>query len=239
MIKQLPQGALGFDTNQTLTLETAKEFKAIGYSFAIRYIPFLQSAVGDITTQEINDIVNAGLGLLLVQHCRPPGWIPSGTLGTQDANRAIAHLNAVGMPKGVNVYLDLEGVRTGTPTGDTLAFCNNWYDIIESAGYVPGIYVGANCGLSGDALYHGLKFQHYWKSGSNVPDIPTRGYEMVQTAGKSVCGISIDEDTVMVDKLYNSPRALFADLVQPSVPAKTLLKTLTISFYSDGSYEIK
>jgi len=239
MIKQLPQGALGFDTNQTLTLDIAKKLRATGYSFAIRYIPILQRATGDITTQEINDIVTAGLGLLLVQHCRYPGWVPSGDLGTKDATRAVAHLNTVGMPKGVNVYLDLEGVKPGVSTGDILAFCNNWYDIINNAGYTPGIYVGFDCGLTGDTLYHGLKFQHYWKSGANVPDIPIRGYEMVQTIptnGKSVYGINIDEDTVLVDKLNNSPQALFADAIPTP---KTLLRTLSISFYSDGSYEIK
>lgn len=239
MIKQIPKGSLGFDTNQRLTLTTATALKNAGYTFAIRYVPFLQNPAGDITTQEINDIVNAGLGLLLVQHCRLPGWIPSGALGTQDANRAVAHLNTVGMPKGASVYLDLEGVKTGTATGDVLAFCNNWYNIISKAGYVPGIYVGANCGLSGDALYHGLKFQHYWKSLSVVPNIPTRGYEMVQTSGKTVCGVSIDEDTVTVDNLGNAPLALYKETVPPPKPQRALLKTLTISFYSDGSYEIK
>lgn len=247
MIAPLKKRALGFDTSTPLTLDKAVELKTAGYTFAVRYVPFLQNPAGDITTQEINDIVNAGLGLLLVQHCRLPGWIPTGALGTQDANRAVAYLNAVGMPKGVSIYLDLEGVKVGTATGDILAFCNNWYDIIENAGYVPGIYVGANCGLSGDALYHGLKFQHYWKSLSTVPNIPTRGYEMVQTSGKAVCGISIDEDTVTGDNLGNAPLALYKDVVIPankpqsntSTPGKTLLKTLTISFYSDGSYEIK
>jgi hypothetical protein len=31
-------------------------------------------------------------------------------------------------------------------------YCNNWYDEDDAAGYSPGLYVGANPGLTSDQL---------------------------------------------------------------------------------------
>jgi hypothetical protein len=65
----------------------------------------------------------------------------------------------------------------------------------SSAGYVLGLYVGANALLSGQQL-HDLPFEHYWQSCSEVPSIPARGHQMVQTlVGEPVNGIGIDQDT--------------------------------------------
>src|SRR6516165_3141441 len=43
---------------------------------------------------------------------------------------------------------------------------------LRVAGFVPG--VGAKAILAGDELFWRLTTKHYWKSGSRVPDIPSR-----------------------------------------------------------------
>ena len=85
---------------------------------------------------------------------------------------------------------NLEGVSGSVGADTVLKYCNAWFRAVSDAGYVPGIYVGANAGLTGDELYWQLRTKHYWKSGSGVPDIPQRGYCMVQRikAGDQIGG---------------------------------------------------
>jgi hypothetical protein len=66
-----------------------------------------------------------------------------------------------------------------------------------AGGFVPGVYVGANAILNGAQLFNALKFQHFWKSGSIVPQIPVRGYQMIQTIpghATTVDGIALHLD---------------------------------------------
>ena len=96
----------------------------------------------------------------------------------------------------MNVWLDLEGVRHSAAAQDVIEYCNAWFEQVETAGYTTGIYVGASAILSGDQLFFNLRTKHYWKSGSAVPDIPHRGYQMIQriVPGDSVAGVLIDRN---------------------------------------------
>ncbi len=196
-----PNGSQGFDTDTVVTAAVALEFYNSGYIFCIRYLSLGSGqASGDLSTTEANHILSAGLGLMAVQHVRSSGWSPTGALGTTDGTNAGSNASAVGFPSGVNIWCDLEGVLAGTTAANVIAYCNNWYTAVHAAGYVPGIYVGANAILTGAQLYSDLDFQHYWKSLSSVPAIPTRGYQMTQTAvSGTVHGISIDADTTEAD----------------------------------------
>jgi hypothetical protein len=89
--------------------------------------------------------------------------------------------------------------------GSVNAYCNNWFDEVAAKSYVPGIYVGADAILTGTQLSN-LKFRHYWKSGSTVPSIPGRGYQLIQTIpnpplGLLRHGIHIDFDATQTDSL--------------------------------------
>ncbi len=112
-----------------------------------------------------------------------PCWI-SDSLGTTYGSTAAVHSKEIGFPGGVNVWLDLEGVSQQSSAQDVIAYCNAWSDAVTSQGYVPGLYVGANSGFTGDQLAS-LKCTHYWNSLSNVPDVTGRGYQLIQTAGSS------------------------------------------------------
>ncbi|WKV08213.1 DUF1906 domain-containing protein [Thermoanaerobacterium sp. CMT5567-10] len=218
MIKKASKNMKGFDTCTPLSLEKAKEFKNAGYDFCIRYVSLSNNRTGDITTKEANNIINAGLALGIVQHVRYPGWKPSASLGQSDAQMALNHLAQVGIPKGITVYVDLEGVASGTSASDIIAYANTWHDVIEQAGYIPGIYVGANSYLTGSQLYNSLKFQHYWKSLSIVPNVVVRGYEMVQLRQINQLGVLIDEDVVYGDNLGNTPIFIFPNMQEEVIP---------------------
>ena len=181
-VENAPSGAQGFDLNRPLSLQEARQFAAKGYRFCVRYLTRSddQEQRGDLTNQEANDILEAGLALMAVQHVAKAPWVPSAELGTQYGNNAVANARQVGLPSGVNVWLDLEGVASATIADVVVDYCNAWFAIVGGAGYATGIYVGANAILSGDDLYWRLRTKHYWKSGSTVPDIPIRGYQMIQ-----------------------------------------------------------
>lgn len=200
VVQKAPNNSLGFDCNTPLSATVAQEFASQGYQFCIRYLSRSTSqGSNDLSTAEATAILDAGLALMAVQHVASEGWTPSAELGTTYGTNAANNAESIGFPPGVNIWLDLEGIASGTSSSEVTAYCTNWYNAVATAGYVPGLYVGANCILNGTQLYN-LPFQHYWQSLSKVPDIPNRGYQMVQSGVPDpVNGIAIDQDTTETD----------------------------------------
>jgi hypothetical protein len=198
-------GLLGFDTDGIVTLAEARGFFGGGFRYCIRYVSRVaKSGPHDLSTAEALGLLNAGLALMPVQHVRAQGWVPSSELGASDGVHAAYHAFVIGFPPGVNVWCDLEGVGEGTPEQQVIDYCNSWYDAVVPAGYVPGLYVGADAILDGHALRFRLKFAHYWRSLSNVPDIEGRGYQMVQHEEQIANDISIERDVTRIDLLGDS-----------------------------------
>ncbi|CAL2084912.1 DUF1906 domain-containing protein [Tenacibaculum sp. 190524A02b] len=200
-VTKAPAGLRGFDSDTIISKDTAVKFKEDGYSFCFRYLSRGKGQHdGDLSFQEANDILNSGLALSAVQHVSNPGWVPTGSLGTTYGENAAYNATSIGLPKGMNIWCDLEGIATGTTSDDVIAYCNAWYDAVYKAKYIPGIYVGANAVLDSQQLYWDLKFQHFWKSMSNVPNVANRGYQMIQSYQPNLInGIGIDEDTTQDD----------------------------------------
>ncbi len=193
-------GPLGFDTGEVVTASTAAAFFSQGYRFCVRYVSRVaQQGPDDLTAAEALAILGAGLALLPVQHVRAEGWAPTPDLGASDGVHAAYHAFTIGFPTGVNVWCDLEGVASGTAPQQVIDYCNSWYSAVAAAGYLPGLYVGANAILSGQALFQSLKFSHYWKSLSTVPDVAVRGYQMIQSNEQTLNGINIDQDRTQND----------------------------------------
>jgi hypothetical protein len=191
----------GFDTDTTISSALAQQCYALGYKFCLRYLSLGQEASGDLSEQEAADILNSGLALMPVQHVRESGWLPGRILGQQDGQSAAANAQGVGFPAGVNVWCDLEGVDATAQPEDVIEYCEAWYETVAAAEYVPGIYVGAGALLTGEQLYD-LSFQHYWRSQSEVPDIPNREYQLFQLYPSIfIDSVSIDLDVTQDDKL--------------------------------------
>lgn len=198
-VQNAAPGLKGFDTDTVISESTAQEFKNGGYAFCARYLSLdTPGSPNDLTNSEATGILNAGLALIAVQHVPGPGWSPTASLGTTYGSNAATNAKSIGLPKGMNIWCDLEGIASSTPAQNVIDYCNAWHTAVNEAEYVPGLYVGANCILNGMQLYN-LAFQHYWQSQSDVPVIPIRGYQLVQYATTEAYCVSIDTDTTQDD----------------------------------------
>jgi hypothetical protein len=204
-IQAAPDGSLGFDSDTVVSLAVAQLFATQGYTFCLRYLSRSHGQQGgDLSANEANNILAAGLALMPVQHVAKAGWSPTEALGQTMGANAASNAASIGFPAGVNVWCDLESVAEGSDPAEVIAYCNAWFGAVSAAGYVPGLYVGPAAGLDGQQLYD-LTVEHYWKSASNVPALPERGYQMVQKLSPNVNGIGIDVDTTMVDQKGGAP----------------------------------
>jgi hypothetical protein len=199
MVQSAPSGRVGFDADTKLDLTTAKLFRQSGYDFCLRYISLDQEDNYDLDHEEAQAILDAGLALMPVQHVRYAGWMPNAALGKQTGQTAADNAIQVGFPSKINVWLDLEGINPAAATADVVAYCNSWHDAVVQAGYLPGLYVGANSILDSQQLYSDLQFQHYWHSLSIVPNVAVRGYQLIQSDGGTVHGIAIDKNLTQAD----------------------------------------
>jgi hypothetical protein len=211
---------LGFDSNTVITASTAAELFARNFRFCLRYVSrTAEPDTEDLSTAEALDILDAGLALMPIQHVHPGLWVPTPEMGSSCGSCAAAHVSAVGFPPGVNVWCDLEEITPGTPPRQVIDYLNAWYDAVAAAGYVPGLYVGANYILNSQALRFDLKFAHYWKSLSTVPPIPGRGYQMLQASGDIFQGVGYDIDRTQADELGGAVLFLSAAAAEMSVAA--------------------
>ena len=200
-------GLLGFDTPNPLNPALAQRYFNQGYRFCLRYVSHAEApstTYTDLTASEAQGIIDAGLALMIVQHPPLEGWVANAQVGEQFGRCAAAHSKDAGLPAGVNVWMDLEGIKTGTSASDVIAFCNAWIANVEAAGYVSGVYIGANPILTADQLYWDVKTKHYWRGGSSVQagvsaDIPPRGYQLVQRVYDAGKPNEFDSDYTQTD----------------------------------------
>lgn len=211
-----PSALKGFDCNSIVSTEAGRRLHALGHRFAVRYVRRNQVRSNDISTAEINQLFSAGLALMIVQHVESDrSWTPDATKGAQYGDNAASSCLALGIPRGVTVWLDLEGVAVGVPDEQVIRYCNIWYDRVAAVGYQPGIYVGWHAGLTADQLYRRLKFSRYWAAYNlNVDQYPAvRGICMKQrepTVEESrAVTFPIDGNTIKADKKGDLP-TLFA-----------------------------
>jgi hypothetical protein len=204
-IQNAPAGVRGFDANTPISSQAGADFYAAGFRFCLRYVGRTHMASYDLTTAEAEDILGAGLALMPVQHVLDPGWAPTQSLGAEYGANAAQFAQQIGFPPGVNVWCDLESVADDAAASDVTAYCNAWYDGVAAAGYVPGLYVGYQPGLTGQQLYDTLEFQHYWAA-YNVDGVSRpspRGWQLIQSEGSgTIAGISTeayDADTTQTD----------------------------------------
>lgn len=209
--------ASGFDTNTPLTSANIGLISTSNYVFCLRYVSLKTTSTNpsNITSAEVAFLLqnSVPIALMLVQHVRKSAWSPNAALGTSDGSAAVTNAGKANVAKGVTIFCDLEDVVTGSAVSDITAHCNNWAAAVSAAGYVPGLYIGANCGLTGPQL-SALNFTIYWESCSNVPT-PSQGFCMSQdpcgvTLGTAPNTLTVDEDTISA-----SPGSLTWLMTQP------------------------
>ena len=142
-------------------------------------------------------------------------WKPSAVKGGRNGEVAASEAEKLGLPWGVTLWCDLEGVDVGTPAQTTADYCNRWHAAVSAAGYVPGLYVGYHAGLTPLQLYRSLRFTHYWGAYNlNADQYPAvRGLQMNQSRRKpgdspSELGLDFQVDRVSADALGGRPPPL-------------------------------
>jgi hypothetical protein len=212
-------GTHGFDCDQPISAALAQAAVVMGYRFAVRYVRRRDYHDYDLTTEETKTIVDNGLGLMVVQHVAPENWTPSAGLGMSYGRIAAEECVKIGIPAGVTVWCDMEGVNTDALEYDAITYANAWYDAVFTAGYTPGVYLGWHPGVGNRAAFRSLKFRNYWRAynGDVIPDV--RGFQMRQFEAKKedlIPGFKVKEFDVNIidaDKLGGTPNLMFPTVI--------------------------
>lgn len=192
------------DTNVRLGPEVLTNVKNAGFAGVVRYLPLPNvSGAKDVSADEVDAIMEAGLGLMLVQHVRFPHWDPRDHAGAIDANVAVSYAVQAGYMPGAHIFLDLEGILAGTGKA-TKRFAEAWAATILAAGYLAGCYVGFDVPLSPQDLYflHGIN--SYW-SDAGPRSVDVRSFAIKQHAGIVIAGVPFDPDSVQPDRRGETP----------------------------------
>jgi hypothetical protein len=211
-----PDGIRGIDTTERLTSRIAVALRTHGYRFCVRYVRRDKPHASALNSAEAKAVLDSGLGLMLVQYVESESaWIPRAGKGTSNGNVAAAEAAKLGVPWGVTIWCDLEGVTAGTPRQQVIDYCNHWHAAVSGAGYVPGLYVGYHPGLSPTQLYLRLRFTHYWGAYNlNSDQYPAvRGLQMKQSKRRpedTISGVQLDfqVDRTSADRLSSRPTLL-------------------------------
>lgn len=199
----VPQEAC-VDTDTILSGSMCAALRAAGIKGVFRYL-------SDLTVSEITTILVSGLKLYFVNHSRDPGWIPSGAEGKLDGERDVGQLQKLGVPRGVHIAFDLEGVGGGNPAA-VMAHVNAWAAEVQAAGYLAALYVGEQALLTSAQLY-ALLVTLYWVSASLIRDIagiaavPECDWAIIQgrPVDVVVAGVTVDFDTIYEDNKGRVP----------------------------------
>lgn len=194
----IASGTNGFDRDYSPSATQFNQIYSDGYRFYIGYTQHM-------TDTDLSNALTNGFAVMMVEGFYS-GMVSDYT-GAEWAQYAINAAQTIGYLTGCNLWLDLEGISNSA--NEVIPWANDWYDAVQSAGYVPGIYVGEPEPLTSSQLYYDLNFSHYWRSCSgSTPNVDVRGYQMFQTQCNAViAGISVDLDTVQTDNQGGLPIA--------------------------------
>ena len=201
----VPDGLI-FDTEEALSLGQLLALRAAGFLGGIRTVTFTDAPdPSDITAREVSDFMSAGLGLMIYQRVRSPGWLPSALLGSSDAAVALRKLAVANYLETCSLWDDLEGI--GGSDASTVAYANAKTRALLAAKRFPGEYVGFDVPLTGAQLYHELAATCYWRSTSDVPDVDIRSYALRQVAvDVLVAGCKVDISVASADRMGGRAR---------------------------------
>jgi hypothetical protein len=181
-------GARGIDCVTTLTPGTAVAFKTTGIDFSMRYL-------GTVTPGELQGILDAGLAFMPVTYA-----------DRFDGPLSVSFVKALGLPVGVTVWLDVEGIGDKLSPDEVITKINAWAHAIKAASYEPGIYVGDSVPLTSQQLFD-LAVVRYWRSMSMVPE-PRCGFCQTQfhpTQNWRGVGVPVDLNMIGADYFGRLP----------------------------------
>ncbi len=156
--------------------------------------------LGVITSARVQALLAAGLAFVPV------------TLGVRpeqyDGVRTLAEVQALGLPLGAHVFLDVEGLSTLADFAKTDLSIRKWGAPIKTAGYELGGYLGNPQPFTSEELWE-LPFNAYWKGQGSCRDRhgvlaePLKcGWSCTQMyPSRTWAGVLVDVDVVGQDYL--------------------------------------
>lgn len=196
-------GARGFDTSAAVQSQTqAQQIFQANYVFAIRYVtlPGNPTGVEPLTTQEAGWLRTAGIAVGLVQPFRTQSTITAAQ-GTTDGQSAAAQAQELGVPGGVVIWADVEGIDPSECP--IVQYLQSWAAAVSAGGYAPGVY---NAALQSSEFAQLTTINHYWQSGAGMEFAgnlgnPGRGYQILQLnpPDQMVADLAIDVDVAQKD----------------------------------------
>ena len=129
-------------------------------SLASRGIDGVFGYLGAIDADRVGYVLDAGMAFMPV------------TLANDfDGSRAVARMQALGLPQGTTCFLDVENVWPSQinahtlvqPVSALIARIDDWAAHVDGAGFEPGLYVGSPQPLTSAELWS-LKVRRYWNA---------------------------------------------------------------------------
>lgn len=171
------------------TCAQAQALKRTGVDCLIGYL-------GVMNVVRLNAVLDAGLAFMPVTRA---GEYLDG------AADEVAQLEALGIPAGVTVWLDLEGLDAwNTEPAKLIGLINAWADKIAERGWMPGLYVGAPQPLTSKQLYQLRVVRYWWGLGKPIDKTgalvyPDCGWCMIQQWHGQKNGMLWKDTGVFVD----------------------------------------
>jgi hypothetical protein len=194
-------GARGFDSypfSASGTMVQADLLRQAGMEFFVGYL-------GAVTPERLKNVLDAGMA-----------FMPVTFAGAYDPARTVSQLQALGIPRNVTVWLDLELGKTDPRTVDVPALeakIDAWANGVDAAYFEPGLYQGDPQPLTSDELWV-RKVRRYWHALSGGWDRnyavaqPKSGYCMRQTYPSIVwrgTGVLVDVNSISKDFMGRLP----------------------------------
>ena len=215
------------DTAVRVTPEQAGALYKSGYRTVFRYVDRVLSDPDEdtrwpinLTRPELEDLLGAGLCVGLVQYfstryeSTANGAKFSVSYGERMGEAAALNARRLGIPDGVTIFNDLEACEYAS--ADMVRdYCDGWSHKLTLLGYAAGLYVGSGIGgsvagyTSGSTLYGMPRYRAYWRAASIVPQIPNRGWTVIQGCEISIHGLACDQDIIALDHRSRSSRDRF------------------------------
>jgi hypothetical protein len=218
------------DASTIITREQAEFLYYAGYRTIFRYLDRIVSDPDkddtwpyNLIRSELDMLLDVGLYVSPVQYFSTPqsstkqGAMYSRAYGETVGKAAALNAKALGVPTGVTIWCDLEECPRASPQMIT-DYLNGWSEAVSftSPGYACGLYVGANLGspaaggyYSGTQLYKLPRFRAYWRAASLVPQVPNRGWTVIQGLQIKIGGVMVDQNMIALDHRATSSRDRF------------------------------
>ncbi len=176
----------GIDTAAKIRRDAAKTLKALGVSFAGRYL--VPAGMGkDITAEEAKGLHDAGLAILLIWEIDAHRAARGGGIGAQDGERARKLAQDLGVPSGTAIFFAVDflpGLDDHAPIEQYFRAARSAaapyacgiygpYDIVQAMkARIPALYVWQCVGWSGGKIFEGLDvYQHFWSGAAECKAI--------------------------------------------------------------------